>query len=290
MEQNQTPNKLPLIVNHIGKTEYYRLLKKEQPTELELMAIKNYEELQKSIEEGKLKSQNYLLSLVDKSFDAPELSFTAEQLYKAYVKVFKEVVGKPFPSDNKEALDNILPLIFYFSNDNRFFNCVRLSKISEPSFKKGLLIIGNYGNGKTTAMFILEKLFKGISGKSFKGYTTNDIVVMYEACDSEPKITEFEKVMNRGNRYFDDLCSERHASRFGKVNTMKEILEKRYINMKEDSENQIKTFVTMNFDEEHPNDIEKAIEYIGTKYGSRIYDRVFDMFNVIEFKGKSFRR
>jgi DNA replication protein DnaC len=290
MDNKEPISQLHQTGNHIGKTEYYRLLNKENPTDQELISIQLYEELQIKIEEGKQKSKKYLQSLVDKDFSAPELNFTAEQLYKAYAKVFHQIIGKEFPKEDKESLDNILPLIFYFSKDERFFSGERLHKISNPSFKKGLLIIGNYGNGKTTAMFILEKIFKGISGKTFKGYTTNDIVVMYEACDNDSKILEFDKTMKAGNRYFDDLCSERHASRFGKVNVMKEVLENRYIKMKDDQENPIKTFCTMNFDEEYPNDIEKAIEYIGTKYGSRIYDRVFEMFNVVEFKGKSFRR
>jgi len=287
--------------NIIGKSEYQMLLKLPKPSDDDNIVawkdyeeaqekIKSYEEMQERLKIGIQKNKDYIQSLVDKNFDAPEYKISAENLYKKYIALFKENVGKPFDPKNEEALNNLLPLIFYFSKDERFFNCQNLSNISEPSFKKGLLIIGNYGNGKTTALFILENIFKGAKGKSFKGFTTNDIVVMYEACDTEEKITEFDKLMKRGDRYFDDLCSERHASRYGKVNTMKEVLENRYNTMKLNPENPIKTFCTMNFDDDYPNDIQKALELIGVKYGSRIYDRVFEMFNVLVFKGKSFRK
>jgi DNA replication protein DnaC len=276
------------IGNHIGKDEYKALKAKDELTEEEMKSVEFYEELQKKIQEGEQKAKEHLLSLVDKDFTAPDVEITAEQLYKLYVSEFKLAIGKSFDPKNEEQLNNLLPLIFYFSKDERFFECKNLSNLSQPSFEKGLLIIGGYGNGKTTSMLLFEKIFKKAKGITFKGYTTNDVVTMYEACENDASVSEFDKIMKHGKKYFDDLGSEREASRYGKVNLMKEILEARYINRKEDKK--MRTYITMNYAEEYPEDVEKALLFIGKKYGSRMYDRIFEMFNIIQFKGKSLRR
>ena len=113
---------------------------------------------------------------------------------------------------------------------------------------------------------------------------------MFEKSSSEIQRDEFEKIMWRGSRYFDDLKTERIASNFGKVNIFKEILEERYNRMNTNSTSINKTFITCNFKEGFENDIEAAIDEFGEKYGGRVYDRIFEMFNILEFKGLSFRK
>jgi len=279
---------LPKTGNHISRDQYNKLKSKDELTQEEKEAVLFYEDLQQRIQDGIVKNKERLMALVDKDFSVPDVSVTAEDLYKMFVKLFKSEVGKEFDKQNKEMLDNLLPLIFYFSKDERFFECNNLTKLSEPSFDKGLLIIGGYGNGKTTAMLLFEMIFKSAKGLAFKGFTTNEVVTLYEACENDSSISDFNKRMKFGKRYFDDLGTERDASRYGKVNAMKEILEARYINRKDDSK--IHTYITMNYAEQYPGDAEKALDFIGDKYGSRMYDRIFEMFNIIEFKGKSFRK
>ena len=63
----------------------------------------------------------------------------------------------------------------------------------------------------------------------------------------------------------------------------KELLEVRY-------ENNAKTFITCNFDPNNLKDIQKALDQFLLRYGGRVYDRLFEMFNIIEFKGNSLRK
>ena len=80
----------------------------------------------------------------------------------------------------------------------------------------------------------------------------------------------------------DDVKAEGDAFKYSKKNLLDDILYYRY-------ENEARTIITCNYDKNHPNDLEKAIDEFGTKYDGRIYDRLFEMFNIIEVKDlKSF--
>lgn len=211
---------------------------------------------------------------------------TKEWLWNRFSFFFKKLEGVEF-SKNPESLENIKPLIYYFIGDfETFKNCKNVSKKSEPSFKKGLLIIGGYGNGKTSSMRALEHSLKG-TNISFKGYSANKVVSMYEACQNQFDKDEFFKSVLSGIRYFDDVLTESEASNFGKKNLFKDILEER---------NHLKrrTFITCNYAEgadiNSENIIDVSLEQFGIKYGSRVYDRIFSDFTIIEFKGKSFRK
>ena len=212
-----------------------------------------------------------------------EFKIKAKALYDLFKDKFNEVAGRPFIKIEGITIKNLEPIIYYFSKDERFFESENLCKLSEPSFDKGLLIIGNFGNGKTSTMITFEKIFQNIKGVSFKGYTANEVVGMFEKCSDDISKKEFERKVNFGNRYFDDVKTERLASNFGKVNIFKDILESRY-------NNKVKTFITCNFKDGFEGNIEVALEEFGEKYGGRVHDRLFEMFNIIEFKGKSFRK
>lgn len=207
---------------------------------------------------------------------------TALLLGNVFKTTFAYVNGKEFVKD-EFTKNNILPLVYYFSRDSKFFECENLSKLSTPSFDKGILIVGTFGNGKTAAMRVFERIFRSVKGMSFKGYTANEVVTMFEKCNDELTKAEFNKKVNLGQRYFDDIKTERIASNYGKVNIFKDIFETRY-------NNNLKTFITCNYKEGFEGNVEVALEEFGEKYGGRVYDRLFEMFNVIEFNGKSFRK
>ena len=59
------------------------------------------------------------------------------------------------------------------------------------------------------------------------------------------------------------------VSRIKKVEIFKDILEKRY-------SNNAKTMVSMNYS---GNSVEETLDAISDKYGERVYDRIFEMFN-----------
>ena len=202
-------------------------------------------------------------------------------LYNRFKKCFNKNEGIEF-KENDFTLENIKPLIYYFIGDyDNFIKCKNVSSLSKPSLSKGLLIIGGYGNGKTTVMKAIEKAMR-ITTFRFKSYSANDVVKMYEACNNAIDKDEFNKIMNHGILMFDDLLTEREASNYGKANIFKDIIEERNFRKK-------RTYITCNYKDGTDQDLKKGLEQFGDKYGSRVYDRLYSDFNIIEFKGESFR-
>lgn len=246
-----------------------------------LKMIKSYEEKSPTAINHKSIAE-YSKKLKSEPKEPKKIEMTKEWLWKEFSINFRAINKKPF-EQNSDSIENIKPLIFYFIGDlDNFKQCKNVSDVSEPSLSKGLLIIGGYGNGKTAIMAALEKTLS-VSNIRFKGYTTNQIVNLYEACSSPVEKEEFYRKMKTGTLYFDDVLTEREASNFGKNDVIKEILEERYSRQK-------RTYISLNYLDGSGNDLEIGLQQIGQRYGSRLYDRIFDMFNVIEFTGKSFRR
>lgn len=256
----------------------YRYLKQfKSHSEIEKKQIEDFE---KSNAEA-LQSQSKYWEQV--FAEKPKIDFlpTFDQIRNAFLNKYQEVSGRQFVS-NTESESNLEILCAYFSKDDRFFKSQNLSNISQPNFEKGLLIIGNYGNGKTSYIETFHHLFRN-TPLAFAFRSTNHIVEEFEVIKEKIDFELFWRNQTTKPRCFDDCKTERIASNFGKVNVMKDILEKRY-------SNKIKTFITCNYNENFPGSIEKGVEEFGLKYGARVYDRLFEMFNVIEFKGKSFRK
>lgn len=282
----------------IRKYEHLKSLKPENRTELQKRQIEAYESKQIQATPEQIELQhNYFQKILQPKEHKP-FSITAMELYQLFKRYFPIVNSREFVKVEGVTIKNLEPLIYYFAKDERFFDCENLSKLSEPSFDKGLLIIGHFGNGKTSTMKVFERIFKGISPITFKEYSANEVVLMFEKCvgdNADELRKEFEQVMYRGSRMFDDVKTERIASNYGKVNIFKEILEERYKRMipnreinKDAPTN--KTIITCNYKEGFDGDIEAAVDEFGEKYGGRVCDRIYEMFNIIEFKGKSFRK
>lgn len=285
----------------IGKRKYEALkaLELNDPTEdsiiaLELQfpnltvadALKMISDYEKHISFNSIENnksvQDYFKEInTPKEMPQPK-EMTKEWLWKQFVFFFYRITGKKF-IQNDETLENIKPLIYYFIGDfDEFKKCKNVSPLSEPSLSKGLLIIGDYGSGKTSVMQALEKSLQK-TNVSFKRYTAHQIVDLYDAMKDEYDRENFENKTQAGTRHFDDLLTEKVASNYGKVDIFQLILEKRY-------DNNARTYITMNFDDEFPKDIEKGLDQLARRYGNRVYDRIFAMFNIVVFKGKSFRK
>jgi len=194
---------------------------------------------------------------------------------------FEKIEMKKFKS-SEEVEEILSTIIFYFIGAPQFLTSPIInSNISEPSFQKGLLLIGNYGTGKTSIMKVVTEIFKEF--KMFvKIKNTSEIVLDYECLAPNEKKDFFEN-LKRGTWVFDDLLNERDANNFGKTELFKNILEIR-------CDNKRITHATCNYDPDFPGDVEKGLKQFYTKYGGRIYDRLHEMFNIVEFKGKSMRR
>jgi len=223
-------------------------------------------------------------------FQDPKIQFTDKELWSRFRYFWKQLNPLQEFKETPEAINNLKTLIFYFSEDKRFFDCENLwSSKNTPSFEKGLLIIGTYGTGKSSYMAALQLALNGCD-KSFMSYHAMGIVDEYEACGSPSDKEVFNKKYIKGTfngfkakaKYFDDLKTERDASNYGKINLFKDILEKRY-------SNHALTHLTCNYDPKEEGNLEAGIYEFSAKYGPRVYDRIFSMFNIVEFKGKTFR-
>jgi len=277
----------------IGYNKYQNL--KNLPfatlTDSEKIQISDFESKHLPSLEQREASKIYVRNMLSKK-EEHSFKTTALLLGNVFKTNFVLVHGKEFDK-NEFTTNNILPLVYYFAKDKRFFECENLSKLSTPSFDKGLLIVGHFGNGKTATMRVFERIFQNTKGMSFKGYTANEVVGMFEKCNDDASKKEFERKMNLGSRYFDDIKTERIASNYGKVNIFKDIFETRYNNRVQSINGKTiinKTFATCNFKEGFEGNMEVAIDEFLEKYGGRVYDRLFEMYNIIEFKGKSFRK
>jgi DNA replication protein DnaC len=241
----------------IGFNRYSFLmtLQDEDLTDLEKQQIEAYNELHNPTYQQKENLKTYLEKIRNPEIEK-EFEFTKKTLWIEFLKTFKELNKVDF-IQTPESLANIKTLFFYFLKDDQFLFCENVSSLSKPSFDKGLLIIGNFGNGKTSVMLTFEKIFKGLKNYSFKSFTANEVVNLFESIgnDINSNLTkmEFEKKMNHGSRYFDDVKTERHASNFGKVNLFKDILETREKNL-------VKTYLTANFKEGFPDNVSAAID------------------------------
>lgn len=275
----QTDN---LIGKEIGRHKYSDLKSKipELLTDLEKKQIEIYENRHNQTKQNSQYLHDYF-EMINRPKVKTEIKIDVNELFTVFKNTFLELNGKKFEL-NDVTRENIAPFLYYFSKNEKFFKCKNLSNLSKPSFDKGLLVIGDFGNGKTSVFKTFEKIFKNIPGYIFTGYSANHVVVEYEKCTDDILRKEFEQKMFKGKRYFDDVKTERTASNYGKVNIFKEILEERY-NQKS------LTYISCNYKEGFPNDINEALSEFGEKYGGRVYDRLFEMFNIIEFKGKSFR-
>ncbi|MBR9845290.1 MAG: hypothetical protein GYB35_03870 [Algicola sp.] len=209
--------------------------------------------------------------------------FNKAQLWKLFKHVFEDMFGKPFLCDDIIA-QNLAPIFYYFLESEKFFNCENLrSDISAPSFNKGLLLFGNVGVGKTRIMQVFEKIFRMYKPHKFSIIPTYKVVEKYEDTKSSEDRKYFYNSLTNGVILFDDLNSEKIANNYGQINIMKEILIRR------NSENK-KTHLTINPIPGFEGDINGSLLKLGDNYDHRTIDRLYEMFNVIEFKGKSMRR
>jgi len=263
----------------ISRREYEWLKTFEKLEPLEIAKIDEYEKknIRVFVEASKPKPKQEVKKVV----------ITKALVWRKFKESFKILTGNDF-IEIPDTLKNIAPIITYFAKDPSFFKCDNLVKqigtISlKPNFKKGLLIVGDYGNGKTSTMYAVQKFMQYYRMPGwFKGYKSHELVTIFEGTETPESRKEYFKRFGEHRLYIDDVKKEKLASNFGKVDIIREILEKRY-------DNKVVTYITCNYREGEPGNIEDALAEFGEKYGGHLYDRIFEMFNIIEFKGKSFR-
>lgn len=289
------PRKTTLITALIGTNDLENPIVKKYLEEYEKYQ-RNYVEHLNSIPKKEVEVLPYL-----KPIDP-------ESLYQIFIENFKVVNGKEFIESHNDFGSRKLArsLIAYFIGSTGFYRSPILNQKSKPNLEKGVAIFGDYGVGKSAIVETFHKIFKyaenhrlmvndiegteQILGRyklSFGYHTANSVVSEYEAInksdresDKEYKLQQFIKKHHYGFKNYDDVMSERTASSYGKIELFKDIFEERY-------SHKAKTIISLNY---HQSSLDKTLDAFAEKYGERLYDRFFEMFNILELKGKSLRQ
>lgn len=279
------------------KTSLIELLLKTNP---EHEIAKRYQEAEKRYQEN---MQKHLNSLPKKEpVILPELKpIDLESFYSLFLEAFKFFKGKEFDEAANDGESRILArtIAAYFLKRSKFLKSPLLNSKSEPNLNKGLMIIGGYGTGKTSIINTFHQMIqysfshpigvKDVEGTDqflgryklgFGFFTANEVVKSFESTSNPEEKEMFWKRMTTGMKYFDDVMTEQTASNYGKIEVFKDIFEMRYVTG-------AKTIISLNY---AGNSVEETLDAVANKYGERVYDRMFEMFNIVELKGKSLRK
>lgn len=288
----------------------------KQLSEIELKQIKQFESSKPQSKINKEEESKYMELVRDgkkREFETIQgLIPDVKNLYHGFIQAFEVLNAKKFELTDDSKL-NIKAVVQYFANDTKFFECERLIKQIDdreliPSFKKGLLIVGDFGNGKSSIMqtfeylinhnykIALEKKWNNVNEWKylrFKFRSCRSIASEYEFLSKEDSKQNFLNKYSVFDYCFDDITKEQIASNYGLKNVVQVILENRYddIFVKIKEEKRVnRTHGTLNYHKDYPGNLKIAIQSLGLKYEPHMYDRALQIFNIIEFKGKSFRK
>jgi len=156
--------------------------------------------------------------------------------------------------------------------------CMMLDGKHSPD--KGLWLYGNIGTGKSTMLRIVKEFCKmvrppGNNGRIYSFAIVNavDICARFSA-RGFPGIEDY---IGSSRLAIDELGSEVIPTGYygTPLNVIQHLLQGRY-----DRKHSSFTHVTTNI----------SLKQISSMYSPRIYDRCKEMFNFVEFKGKTFRK
>lgn len=199
------------------------------------------------------------------------MSYDYSKIVEWLLKVGTEHLGKNFEiPENEKTI--ILSMLAWFLEDEL------LAKELNIDLKKGIMLSGPIGCGKTTLFQLMRKLPKG--RKNFMMASTRQIVSEfmqsgYEILEKYSRGSLYNDHRTPKNYCFDDLGSESASKYFGNdCNVMAEILLTRYDIFKEKG---IITHLTTNL-------TAGEIELI---YGNRLRSRMREMFNLFGYHESS---
>lgn len=165
---------------------------------------------------------------------------------------------------------NVIRLLnIYFSKNDILMK----NDFPQYSTRKGLLIVGKCGTGKTMLLKIYKEIIKNIKSQAFRIITANEVVRNFDESGSQAlKMYLSHRIM------FDDFGSENIGKHYGKdEEVFKTIIEERY-NLYIDKG--LPTYLTSNL----------SMSQIQHRYGDRVSSRIKEMFNVILLTGNDRRK
>lgn len=220
--------------------------------------LKYWDENKKRMEADRAKEEQDKKDALHKLWDANKMYNLLH--YTSLEKYGKELVYNEHNSHYIKAMCMFLSLDPRFETDDEF-------KKLKYSFKKGILIRGNYGIGKT-------HIIKCLAENGLQPIKMCSMIKISEKIKDEGEY-QFGHWVNK--IYLDDVGTEEPTiNHYGtKINFFKDFIEKAY-NWHDYS----KLIITTNcsFDE------------IEEKYGGRVRSRMAEMFNIINVTGEDFRK
>ena len=190
---------------------------------------------------------------------------------KKLIDIASGIIRKPFVIDNTNR-EVIQALFMYFTHDQEF---EQSGICANPSLRKGLMIYGEVGTGKTVILKSFCKMFR------VKFITAREVsrAFMVEGWDAIDRFGLKSYYQGKPiHTAFDDLGFEQDCNLYGnKVNVMAEILTDRYEKWRDAD---MRTFATTNMD----------AESIAEAYGDKVKSRIREMFNYIPLTGEDRRK
>ena len=184
----------------------------------------------------------------------------------------KEMYGDTFSIEDKEV----------FKSYEKVYSILLKNHFGKS--KKGVLIIGGIGVGKTAIMKIMQRVFKDSKSRFrlVNAYELKDLSELYTIS----QIKEMYGFDLKSDLYIDDIGFSVDVKRYGNtVNIITEILMERYDLFVSTG---IKTHLSSNIMTQITNDIANK-PTLKLMYGARIIDRIKEMCEIVTFKGKSQR-
>ena len=185
--------------------------------------------------------------------------------------IFKRKVFEVCPNFKSDELNVVV-----LNNIYKYVNEIP----GELDTKKGLLIWGSVGSGKSTIIKIVGEILR-IQGRGYKTVNCSYLANQFAAYGLESLNTstynEGERGPNPVDRAFDELGREPiPAKHYGnELNVMQYVFQCRY-----EMRDSVRTFATTNM----------KPAALGQLYGSYIGDRIIEMFNVVEMISLSHRK
>ncbi len=200
-----------------------------------------------------------------------QMSFDYSKVINEFREKAETVVGRKFliPDDERGI---VFGLLAWFLNDEL------VAEEMGIDLKKGILLSGPIGCGKTTLMKIMRLM--PFLRRNYKVVSSREIVSEfmlsgYEVLETYSRGIQREHKRIPRNYCFDDLGAETTSKYFGnECNVMAEILLTRYDLFKEQG---VITHATTNL----------TADELETAYGNRLRSRMREMFNLFGYDEKS---